>query len=83
MAGANLALFSNNVKHVVVSAGSGMTAHYMGAMQEGDIGRLERGGLGRMDMVTLPAMILRMGSTIDRSSTVPVATAGSKGVYRK
>ena len=32
---------------------------------------------------TLPAMILRIGSTIDLSSTVPVATAGSKGVYRK
>lgn len=40
-----------------------------------------RGGRkGQMDMMTLPAMILRMGSTMDRSSTVPVATAGSKGV---
>ena len=33
--------------------------------------------------LTLPAIILRMGSTIDRSSTVPVATAGSNGVYKK
>lgn len=33
--------------------------------------------------LALPAMILLIGSTMERSSTVPVATAGSRGVYRK
>lgn len=41
------------------------------------------GVVGGLALRTFPCSRLRTGSTIERSSIVPVATAGSRGVYRK